>query len=130
MTTTALLLTSWLFGGMAAFSAGFAPLLFRLLPMAEARPLLRGAFPHYYAALICLAALAAAAALPVDPLSAGLLAAVAVSTVWARQDLMHRVNAATDRGDAAAFTQLHGLSVGVQLAQLGAAAWALVRIAF
>jgi hypothetical protein len=129
MTTTALLLTAWLFGGMAAFSAGFAPLLFKLMPMAEARPMLRGAFPYYYATVIGLAAVAAAAALPVDPPSAALLVAVAGTTLWARQDLMHRINAATDRGDTAMFNRLHGVSVALQLAQLAATSWVLVRIA-
>jgi hypothetical protein len=130
MTTTTLLLTAWLFGGMAAFSAGFAPLLFKLMPMAEARPMLRGAFPFYYAAVIGLAAICAALAALVDPVSAALLAAIAATTLWARQDLMHRINAATDRGDTTAFNRLHGASVVLQLAQLGLAAWALIRIAF
>ena len=129
MSTIALLLTAWLFGGMAAFSAGFAPLLFKLMPMAEARPMLRGAFPYYYAAVIGLAAVATAAALPVDRMAALGLALVAVATVYARQDLMHRVNAATDRGDRRTFDRLHGASVVLQLVQLAVAGWALVRIA-
>jgi hypothetical protein len=130
MTTTALLLTAWLFGGMAAFSAGFAPLLFKLVPMAQARPMLRGAFPLYYAAVIVLAAVATAAALPVDRAAAVGLAGVAATTVWARQDLMHRINAATDRADARAFNRLHGASVVLQLTQIAVAGWALTRLVF
>lgn len=129
MTLVALLLTAWLFGGMAAYAAGFAPVLFKTMPMAQARRTLRGAFPLYYAGVIGLAAAAAAAALAVDRPSAALLAAIALTTVWARQDLMGRINAATDAGDARGFARLHGASVALQIAQLAAAAWALSRIA-
>ena len=129
MTLLALILTAWLFGGMATYSAGFAPVLFKTMPMAQARATLRGAFPHYYAAVVALSALCALAALPVDGPSAAILAGIAATTLWARQDLMARVNAATDAGDAKGFARLHGASVALQLAQLAAAAWALARIA-
>lgn len=129
MTVTALLLSAWLFGGMAAFSAGFAPLLLRLVPMERARPMLRGAFPLYYGAVAGLAALCAVAAAVVDPLAAGTLLLVAATTLWARQDLMHRINAATDRDDATAFARLHGLSVALQLVQIAATGWVVLRLA-
>ena len=45
MTTFALLMTAMLFGGMTFFSFGFAPVLFKQLPMDKVRPLLRGTFP-------------------------------------------------------------------------------------
>ena len=128
MDLIALLTTATLLGGMVFFSFGFAPVLFAQLPMDRVRPLLRGTFPYYYLAVIGLAALAALVAIPVSGLAAGLLAAVALSTVYARQDLMHRINAATDRGDDAAFKRLHGLSVVIQLVQIGLAGWAVALV--
>lgn len=129
MTLIALLLTAWLFGGMAAYSAGFAPVLFKTMAMSEARRTLRGAFPLYYAGVIGLAVVAALFALFADGLAALFLLAIAGSTVWARQDLMGRINAATDAGEDDAFRRLHGASVALQLLQLVLAAGALVRIA-
>ncbi|MEM9477898.1 MAG: DUF4149 domain-containing protein [Pseudomonadota bacterium] len=67
MTLAALLLTATLFGGMVFFSFGFAPVLFAQLPMDKVRPLLRGTFPHYYLAVIALAAIAAAVTFTVSP---------------------------------------------------------------
>jgi len=125
----ALLLSALLFGGMSFFSFGFAPVLFKQLPMEQVRPLLRGTFPYYYLSVIALAAVTAVAAVFADRVSATLMLAIALSTIYARQILMHQINAATDRGDKAAFGRLHGLSVVLQLAQIGFAGWAVVRLA-
>lgn len=129
MPDIALILTALLFGGMTFYSFGFAPVLFRQLPMDQARPLLRGTFPYYYLAVIALGTLAAAAGFVADALAGTLLGAIVISTVYARQVLMHRINAATDRDDKAAFARLHGLSVAIQLVQIGLAVWALLRLA-
>jgi len=126
ITTLALLTTAILLGGMTFFSFGFAPVLFKQLPMAEARPLLRGTFPYYYLAVIAVSALAAILALGAAPLAALLIAAIFASTLYARQILMQQINAATDAGDTGGFKRLHGLSVGLQLVQLGLAGWALL----
>lgn len=128
MSILALLLTATLFGGMVFFSFGFAPVLFAQLPSERVRPLLRGTFPYYYLAVIVTAGLAAPVSLFVNALAGGLLAAICLSTIYARQLLMGQINAATDRGDEASFKRLHGLSVVIQLIQIGAAAWALVLI--
>jgi mannose/fructose/N-acetylgalactosamine-specific phosphotransferase system component IIC len=125
----ALLTNATLLGGMVFFSFGFAPVLFAQLPMDRVRPLLRGTFPYYYVAVIGLSALAALLALPVSGLAAALLAGVALSTVYARQDLMHRINAATDRGDTRGFKLLHGLSVAIQIVQIGLSGWAVALLA-
>ena len=37
-----------LFGGMLLFAGGFAAFLFRVLPISEARALIRKAFPPFY----------------------------------------------------------------------------------
>jgi hypothetical protein len=129
MLDVALVLTALLFGGMTFYSFGFAPVLFRQLPMEQVRPLLRGTFPYYYLAVIGLGALAAAVSAPTDMLAGALLGAIVVSTLYARQILMHQINAATDRGDKTAFAWLHGLSVAIQLVQIGLAVWALLRLA-
>jgi hypothetical protein len=125
----ALILTALLFGGMTFYSFGFAPVLFRQLPMEQVRPLLRGTFPYYYLAVIGLGTLATAVSFTADALAGGLLGAIVVTTLYARQILMHRINAATDLGDKTAFARLHGLSVAIQLVQIGLAVWALLRLA-
>lgn len=128
MDIVTLLLSAVLFGGMTFFSFGFAPVLFKQLPMAQVRPLLRGTFPYYYSVVIMLSALCAAAAFLNSGIAAALLAVICLSTVYARQILMPQINAATDRDDEAAFKWVHGLSVVIQLAQLGLAGWALVLL--
>jgi hypothetical protein len=122
-----MLFSSLLFGGMVLFSFGFALFVLKHLPAAVARPLIRQAFPHYYLLVIVTAALAALAAAPVDLLTAALLAAISLSTILARQVLMPAVNAATDQGDKKRFGQLHGISVLIQLAQIGAVVTCLLR---
>ncbi|MFY7959168.1 MAG: DUF4149 domain-containing protein [Elsteraceae bacterium] len=127
LATTAMLLSSLLFGGMVLFSFGFALFVLKHLPAAVARPLIRQAFPHYYLLVIVTAGLAALAAAPLDRVTASLLAAIALSTLLARQVLMPAVNAATDQGDKRRFGQLHGISVLIQLAQIGAVVICLLR---
>ncbi|MEO0484951.1 MAG: DUF4149 domain-containing protein [Pseudomonadota bacterium] len=128
MSDIALLATAILLGGMTFFSFGFAPVLFKLMPMAQARPVLRGTFPYYYAVVIGLSALATALTLPLSPLASALLGAVTLSTLYARQILMAQINRATDDGRESAFKRLHGLSVVIQLMQLALCAWALLLI--
>lgn len=129
MTEIALLLSATLLGGMVFYSFGFAPVLFAQLPMERVRPLLRGTFPYYYLAVIGLSALTAVASYFVSPMAAVLFATIALSTLYARQVLMAQINAATDRGDKKAFGRLHGLSVVIQLIQIGLAGWAVVLVA-
>ena len=128
ITVAALLLTAFLFGGMLLYSFGFAAFVFRTLPAEQAGHLLREAFPHFYAwcALTSLAA-----ALPfysVDPLSAGLLLSVAVTTIPARQVLMPAINSATDSGNKSRFNVLHSASVMLTLLQIGAVGYCLTRL--
>ncbi|MEM8538426.1 MAG: DUF4149 domain-containing protein [Pseudomonadota bacterium] len=129
MTLIALILTAILFGGMVFFSFGFAPVLFKQLPMAQVRPLLRGTFPYYYLVVIVLAGVTAATAFFASITAGVLTAVICASTIYARQALMPTINAATDSGDESRFKRLHGLSVVIQLIQIGLAGWALVLVA-
>lgn len=129
LSPAALLTTAWLFGGMLLFAAGFAAFLFKVLPMAEARALIRKAFPPFYLFVIGTSGVAALLAAPVDRTAALALAAIALSTVPTRQLLMPAINAATDRGLRQRFARLHGLSVLITLAHIALAGAVLVRLA-
>lgn len=128
MTTFALLMAAMLFGGMTFFSFGFAPVLFKQLPVDKVRPLLRGTFPYYYLAVIGMSAVATASAIVVSGRATIVLSVILISTIYARQILMSQINAATDRDDKIMFKRLHGLSVVIQLVQIGLAAWAVVLL--
>lgn len=127
MVTLALLVTALLFGGMVLYSFGFAAFLFTALPAPQAGPVIRRAFPHFYLFVLVTAAVAAALLAVQDALSALILAAVAITVIPARQVLMPAINAATDAGDRRRFAVLHGLSVAVTLAHIGAAGVVLAR---
>jgi hypothetical protein len=127
--TIALLATALLFGGMTLFSLGFAAVLFHALPAADARTVLRKTFPWFYLFVIAAAAVAAVFWWPHDPVAAGLMLGVAVTTVGARQLLMPAINRATDAGQRQRFQWLHSLSVAVTLAHIGACGWLLAQTA-
>jgi hypothetical protein len=127
MQTAALLVTALLFGGMVLFSAGFAAFLFSVLSPAAAGKALRQAFPHFYLFVMASSAAGSALVLTRDGLSAGLLAAIFLSTVPARQILMPAINAATDAGARRRFQILHGASVLLTLAHIAASGYVLAR---
>ncbi|MCG6122052.1 MAG: DUF4149 domain-containing protein [Microvirga sp.] len=129
MQTLALLTTALLFGGTALFAFGFAAFIFHALPAGEAGPVIRRAFPWFYLFVLGASAVAAGLALASDAVSAGALAAIAVTTVYARQSLMPAINRATDSGDKGLFRRLHGVSVAITLAHIAGAGWVLTRLA-
>lgn len=124
-----LLVVAGLFGGMSLFSAGFAALLFKHLPPAEARRLIRKAFPPFYLFVIVSSGVASLLAWPSDPSSAAQMAVVMVTAVAARQLLMPAINRATDMGHKTRFVYLHGLSVVLTLAHIVLAGVVLVQLA-
>ena len=124
----AVLTTALLFGGMALYSFGFAAFLFTALPPEVAGAALRRAFPAFYLFVIAAAAIGAGLLWPVDTVAAGLMAAIAITTVPARQLLMPAINAATDQGMRQRFKWLHGISVVITLAHIAAAGTVLVRL--
>ena len=123
-----LLVVALLFGGMLLFSAGFAAFLFKYLPPAEVRMLLRKAFPPFYLFVIFSSGLAAALTFLFDPFSATLMAVVALTTIPARQVLMPAINQATDSGFKKRFLWLHGFSVVLTLGHIVLAAIALIQL--
>jgi hypothetical protein len=123
----AILLVALLFGGMLLFSVGFAAFLFKNLPPAEARVLIRKVFPPFYLFVIFSAGLATALFWGVDSFNAALMAFVVLSTLAGRQLLMPAINRATDLGLRKRFVWLHGFSVVLSLGHIVIAAVVLVR---
>jgi hypothetical protein len=117
-----------LFGGMALYSFGFAAFLFKTLPANVAGATLRRAFPAFYLFVITVAAIGAGLLWPLDAVDAGLMAAIAITTVASRQLLMPAINAATDRGLRQRFIWLHSVSIVITLAHIAAAGAVLVRL--
>jgi Domain of unknown function (DUF4149) len=129
MKIVALLSTALLLGGMTLYSFGFAPMVFSALKTDVAGGLLRKAFPHYYVFVLVTAVVAAATLFPLDVFSAALMVGTAFVALIARRLLMPAINSARDSGAKSRFNQLHGLSVALNMVQLAAVVWALVRLA-
>lgn len=125
----ALLATALMFGGTILYAFGFAAFVFTALPAETAGPLIRRAFPHFYLFVFATSALAATLSFSADAISGVILAAIAVTTLFARQVLMPAINAATDQGAKARFKTLHTLSVIITLAHIVAAGIVLLRLA-
>ncbi len=129
MKIAAILFTALLFGGMTLYSFGFAPMVFSALKADVAGGLLRKAFPHYYLFVLVTAVGAAATLATFDMFAAVLMIGTAAVALIARQMLMPAINAARDSGAKSRFDRLHGLSVALNMVQLAAVVWALVRLA-
>jgi len=132
----ALFALATLFGGMVAFSALFAPLVFTQLPMEMAATFIRATFPRYYV-FILIAAVAATGGLALAGLAPTftlIAAVIALAAVHARWVLMPKINALRDAelaGDAAAgrgFKLRHRISVIVNLVQLVLAGYLLAQL--
>lgn len=124
----AVLTTALLFGGMTLYSFGFAAVLFTALPADTARLVLRRAFPWFYLFVIATALMASALLWSHDAVAGLMMAAVALTTLPARQLLMPAINRATDQGQRQRFKWLHGLSVLITLAHIAASGFVLVRL--
>ncbi len=127
MSVAALLVVSLLFGGMVLYSFGFAAFVFKALPADTAGALIRRAFPHFYLFVIAVSGFAALLLIPVDTISAVLMALIAVSTIPTRQNLMPAINNARDAGASRRFAALHGASVVITLAHILVAGYVLTR---
>ena len=125
----ALLASALLFGGMLLFAASFAAFLFKTLPPAEARVLIRKAFPPFYVFVIVVSGIAAVLSYPSSVLSAIILGLIALSTIPTRQMLMPAINAASDAKQKQRFLVLHGLSVVITLVHIGVTGFVIVDLA-
>jgi hypothetical protein len=117
-------------GVIVCLSFLVAPLVFKTIDGAGASRFLRALFPRYYRVLLALALVAAGLAL------AGHRAALWPSISWLLAAagsllLVPMINAARDAGaaQAARFRQLHGLSVLLNVAMLGACIWLITGVA-
>jgi len=126
---SALLTSSLLFGGMLFFSASFAAFLLKSLPPAEARALIRKAFPSFYLFVMITSIIAALLALESSLFSASIMILIALSTIPTRQILMPAINAATDTKLKQRFLVLHGLSVVITLAHIIAVGFVIIDLA-
>lgn len=126
--TASLLVVALLFGGMLLFSAGFAAFLFKYLPPADARMLIRKAFPPFYLFVILSSGLAVALSFRSDVLITSLMVIVMLTALAARQLLMPAINRATDSGQKKRFLWLHGFSVFLTLGHIVISAIALVHL--
>lgn len=124
LSLTALFATALCLGGMVFFAACVAPLVFTRLPPEHAGRFIRAMFPVYYLYVLGMAAAATVALLPLSYAAAGLMAAVAATTLWLRQVLMRQINRLSDlaqAGDATArrkFDRMHRLSVIMNVLQM------------
>ena len=125
----ALLVSALLFGGMLLFAASFAAFLFKTLPPAEARVLIRKAFPPFHIFVIAASGVAAVLAFPSSVLSAIILGLIVLSTIPTRQILMPAINAASDAKQKQRFLVLHGLSVVITLVHIGITGFVIVDLA-
>jgi hypothetical protein len=122
------LIIGLLFGGMLLFSAGFAALLFKYLPPADARMLIRKAFPPFYLFVIIASGLAAILSWSMGAFITGWMVFILLTSVLAKQVLMPAINLATDSGRKSRFNVLHSLSVLLTLAHIVISAVVLVQI--
>ncbi|MEM9716247.1 MAG: DUF4149 domain-containing protein [Pseudomonadota bacterium] len=130
MTSVALLLAAAVFGGMILFSSTFAPLVFRYLEADAARMMIRLAFPWYYWFVISGSAVSATALIFVNTISAQIMLLVTLLGAVAAFILMPRINASRDAGEGKAkqFKRLHALSFSINLVQIVAIGWVLIRL--
>lgn len=123
-----LLVVALLFGGMLLFSGGFAAFLFKYLSPADARMLIRKAFPPFYLFVILSSGLVVALSFLSDSFITALMSMVMLTTLAARQLLMPAINKATDLGQKKRFLWLHGFSVSLTLGHIVMSAVALVHM--
>lgn len=113
-----------LIGAMVFFPSVVAPRVFKALDEDQAGRFLRVLFPAYYAYIIIVSGICAGLMVAINTNGAITMAVIAISTLWVRQMLVPRINAAKDKareGDEAAeksFKRGHRLSVVINLFQM------------
>ena len=114
----ALLLTSFLFGGMLLFSVGFGTLCFKFLEPSIARAFIRKTFPYFYGYVLVVSALIILFGLKISNLTIGLAFSIFITTVPSSMFLMPAINKASDTKNKRNFVLLHTLSVLITLSHI------------
>ena len=107
----ALLLTSFLFGGMLLFSVGFGTLSLKFLEASVARTFIRKTFPYFYGYVLVVSALIVLLSFNVSNLTAALAFCIFITTIPTSGVLMPAINKASDTKEKKKFFVLHTLSV-------------------
>ena len=115
MEYVALLLTSFLFGGMLLFSVGFGTLCFKFLEPSVARAFIRKTFPYFYGYVLVVSALIILVGLKISNLTVGIAFSIFITTVPASMFLMPAINKASDTKNKKNFVLLHTVSVLITL---------------
>ena len=118
MSFIALLLTSFLFGGMLLFSVGFGTLCFKFLEPSVARAFIRKTFPYFYVYVLVVSALIILFGLKISNVTMGLAFSIFITTVPASMFLMPAINKASDTKNKRKFVLLHTLSVLITLSHI------------
>ena len=111
----ALLLTSFLFGGMLLFSLGFGTLCFKFLEPSVAKAFIRKTFPYFYVYVLVVSALIILFSSKISNLTTGLAFSIFITTIPASMVLMPAINKASDTKQKRNFLLLHTLSVMITL---------------
>ena len=111
----ALLLTSFLFGGMLLFSVGFGTLSFKLLEAPVARMFIRKTFPYFYGYVLIISALIVLFSFSVSKLTAALAFCIFITTIPTSRVLMPAINRASGTKQKKTFLVLHTVSIFVTL---------------
>ena len=128
MNYIALLLTSFLFGGMLLFSAGFGSLSFKFLEAPVARAFIRKTFPFFYGYVLIISALIFLVCFNVSILTSALAFSIFITTIPTSRILMPAINKASDEKHKRNFVLLHTLSVLITLLHIIIAAILLYLI--
>ena len=115
MNYIALLLTSFLFGGMLLFSAGFGTLSFKFLEAPIARAFIRKTFPYFYGYVLVISALIFLVCFNISNLTSALAFSIFITTIPTSRILMPAINKASDEKHKRNFVLLHTLSVLITL---------------
>ena len=115
MDYVALLLTSFLFGGMLLFSVGFGTLCFKFLEPSVARAFIRKTFPYFYGYVLVVSALVILFGMNISSLITALAFSIFITTIPASMFLMPAINKASDSKNKKNFVLLHTLSVMITL---------------
>ena len=114
----ALLLSSFLFGGMLLFSVGFGTLCFKLLKPSVARAFIRQTFPYFYSYVLVVSALISLFGINISNLTTALAFGIFITTIPASMFLMPAINKASDTKNKKSFVLLHTLSVLITLSHI------------